>query len=115
MDMISGRRVLAVGALVACCAAAPADAHTLNLAAATQLVRATAGSLGPVDWVVCRRDYVTARRRSRHRASCLAAVDTTTAGRCFVTYRVRLAGQPGDALAAEQTGTAWCSPRMTGL
>ena len=111
---MSAQRVLAVGALVACSAAVPAQAHTLNLPAATELVRATARSLGPVDWVVCRRDYVTARRRAPHRASCVAAVDTTTAGQCFVIYRVRLAREPGHTIAAEQTGTAWCSPRVTG-
>jgi hypothetical protein len=111
---MSGRRVLAVGAVVACCAAAPAQAHTLNLAAATELVRAEAQSLGPVDWVVCRRDHITVRRSARHRASCVAAVDTITAGRCFVIYRVRLAAEPSQALAAEQAGAAWCTPPWAG-
>jgi hypothetical protein len=72
------------------------------------MTRERAQTLGSVTWAACWRKPAPIHVRSRHRAACVASVDTASSGPRLVIYEVRVGGRPSRALSVAQSGAPRC-------
>ena len=85
-----------------------ATAHNIDVRQATEMTRDRAQTLGSVTWAACWPRTAAVHVRSRHRAICMASVETASSGRCLVIYEVRVGRRSSRAPRVAQSGAPRC-------
>jgi hypothetical protein len=88
--------------------ATSATARNIDMRQATEMTRDRAQTLGSVTWAVCWRKAAAIHVQLRHRAVCMASVETASSGPCLVIYEVRAARKSGRAVSVAQFGVPRC-------
>jgi hypothetical protein len=91
-----------------------ATAHGIDVRLATEMTRERAQTLGSVTWAACWRKPAAIHVRSRHRAVCVASVETASSGPCLVVYEVHVGGRSSRALSVAQSGAPRCVNQTPG-